>query len=80
MRLSDLNDKRVRSAEGKSLGRVHEVHCKDDEVVALKVGPASFIERMTARTHGRRIDWKCVRKVEPKEIIVALDALKRKKR
>ena len=63
MRLSDLNDKPVRTEDGKSLGRVHDVHCKDGKVTALKVGPGSFIERMTARTHGRRIPWDNVLRV-----------------
>ena len=28
MRLSDLRDKKIRSLEGETLGRVHEVHCE----------------------------------------------------
>ena len=71
IRLSDLNDKRVRTLDGKSLGRVHDVHCKDGKLVALKVGPASFIERMTARTHGRRIPWESVVKVQGDRIVVS---------
>jgi sporulation protein YlmC with PRC-barrel domain len=71
IRLSDLNGKRVRTLDGKSLGRVHDVHCKDGKVVAFKVGAASFIERMTARTHGRRIPWESVVKVERDRIVVS---------
>jgi sporulation protein YlmC with PRC-barrel domain len=71
IRLSDLNDKRVRTLDGKSVGRVHDVHCKDGKVTALKVGAASFIERMTARTHGRRIPWENVVKIERDRIIVS---------
>ena len=55
MRLSELRDKKVRTLDGKSFGRVHEVHCDDGKVVALMCGPGSFIERWTARSRGRRV-------------------------
>jgi sporulation protein YlmC with PRC-barrel domain len=73
MRLSDLRDKRIRTLDGESLGRVHEVHCEDGRVSALTAGPGSFIERLTARNHGRRIPWDCVTRVEPGVIIVSAD-------
>jgi sporulation protein YlmC with PRC-barrel domain len=80
MRLSDLNDKRVRTLDGKRLGRVHDVHCRDGKITELKVGPASFIERMTARDHGGRIAWESVRKVEHDRIVVDVDPAPGKKR
>ena len=80
IRLSDLRDKQVRTLDGDKLGRVHEVHCEKGKLVALMVGAASMIERLTAKDHGRRIPWDCVRKVEQKQIIVALDSRGRKKR
>jgi sporulation protein YlmC with PRC-barrel domain len=79
MRLTDLRDKKVRTLDGNSFGRVHEVQCEDGKIVALRVGATSLIERMTAKNHGRRIAWDRVLKVEPKQIVVTLDPRKRKK-
>jgi sporulation protein YlmC with PRC-barrel domain len=70
IRLSDLRDKTIRSLDGKKLGRVHEVHCKDGWVVALMCGPGSLIERWTARSKGRRIPWESVRRVERDAVVV----------
>ena len=72
IRLSELRDKPVRSEDGRRLGRVHEVHCRDGQVIALMCGPGSFIERWTARPKGRRIAWDKVRRVEKDSVIVAL--------
>ena len=60
MRLTDLRDKKVRTLDGETLGRVHEVHCDGGRIVALMCGPGSLIERLTARKQGRRIPWECV--------------------
>ena len=79
MRLSDLRDLRVKSVDGKMLGRVHEVHCKDGKVTALIYGAGSFIERLTAKRQGRRIPWECVRSIGRKEVVVTLDPPKRGK-
>ena len=57
MRLSDLRDKKVTTLDGEDLGRVHEVHCDGGRITALMCGPASLIERLTAKTDGRRIPW-----------------------
>src|SRR4051812_6210318 len=78
MRLSDLRDKKVRSLDGETLGRVHEVHCDGRKIIAIMCGPGSFIERWTARKQGRRIPWECVRKVEPDQVVVAPDPPQRK--
>ncbi len=80
MRLTDLRDKQVRTLDGERLGRVHEVHCDKGVVVALMVGAASLVERMTARRHGRRIAWECVRKVEKDRIVVTPDAPRQTRR
>jgi sporulation protein YlmC with PRC-barrel domain len=77
MRLSDLRGKTIKSLDGEALGRVHEVHCDKLWVVALMVGPGSFIERWTAKGAGRRIPWECVRKVDADQIIVTLERPKR---
>jgi sporulation protein YlmC with PRC-barrel domain len=76
MRLSDLRDKRIRSLDGETLGRVHEVHCEGLKITALMCGPGSFIERLTARTRGRRIPWEAVRRVERDSVVVADPAAK----
>lgn len=73
MRLTDLRGKEVRTLDGDSLGRVHEVHCDNGKVIALMTGPGSFIERLTAKQRGRKIDWDRVLKLDPKGIIVAAE-------
>src|SRR5437763_6565828 len=73
MRLSDFCDVRVKTLDGEMLGRVHEVHVERGRVTALTCGAGSFIERLTAKKHGRRIPWGCVVKIGPKEIVVAPD-------
>ena len=35
MRLSDLRDAKVQTLDGKTLGRVHEVHCEGGRITAL---------------------------------------------
>jgi sporulation protein YlmC with PRC-barrel domain len=73
MRLSELRDAKVKTLDGETLGRVHEVHVEAGKVVALTCGPGSFIERLTARKHGRRIPWECVRRITRKEVVVVPD-------
>src|SRR4051794_41342652 len=78
MLLSDLRDKRIRTLDGESLGRIHEVHCEKGKVIALMSGPGSFIERLTARKQGRRIPWECVVKVDAAHVVVVPDPPQRK--
>jgi len=73
MRLSDLRDKKVKSLDGETLGRVHEVHCDEGRVVGLMCGSASLIERWTSKPLGRRIPWECVVKIERDQIVIAPD-------
>ncbi|MFL6753467.1 MAG: PRC-barrel domain-containing protein [Sphingomicrobium sp.] len=73
MRLTDLRDAKVRTLDGKTLGHVHEVHAEGGRIVAITCGSGSLIERLTAKKHGRRIPWECVRKVSHKEVIVTPD-------
>lgn len=80
MRLSDLRDKQVRSLDGNRLGRVHEVHCDEGRVTALMCGPGSLIERLTARTKGRRIPWEAVRRVDRDSVVIGEPARKPKRR
>ena len=73
MRLSDLRDKTIRTPDGKTLGRVHEVHSDKGKVVALICGPASLIERWTAREAGHRIPWKAVKRIDRDAVIVTIE-------
>lgn len=73
MRLSELRDAKVKTLDGDSLGRVHEIHVEEGQITALTCGPGSFIERLTARTHGRRVPWECVRKLSRGEVVVVPD-------
>jgi sporulation protein YlmC with PRC-barrel domain len=73
MQLSDLRDAMIRTLDGETLGRVHEVHVEGGRVTALTCGAGSLIERLTAKKHGRRIPWECVVKIGPKEIVVTPD-------
>lgn len=77
MLLSDLGNATVKTLDGDTLGRVHEVHCEGGRVVALTCGPGSFIERLTAKRHGRRIPWEFVRRVTHKEVVVTPDPPRR---
>jgi sporulation protein YlmC with PRC-barrel domain len=71
IRLSALRGQKVRSLDGETLGRVHEVHCKDGRVSVLMCGAGSFIERWTGRSKGRRIPWESVRRIGRDGVIVA---------
>jgi sporulation protein YlmC with PRC-barrel domain len=78
IRLSELRDKKIRSLDGETLGRVHEVHCEKGRVTALMCGPGSFIESLTARKEGRRIPWEFVKRIEADAVIVASDPPQKK--
>ena len=78
IRLSALRDARVKTLDGETLGRVHEVHTEDGRITALTCGPGSFIESLTARKKGRRIPWECVKRIAHKEVTVVPDPPQRK--
>ena len=71
MRLSDLRDKQVKTLDGVAVGRVHEVHCDGGRVVALMCGSHSLIERLTAKTHGRRVPWDDVVRIGKDAVVIA---------
>jgi sporulation protein YlmC with PRC-barrel domain len=73
MRLSELRDAKIKTLDGETLGRLHEVHCDRGRIIAIMCGPGSFIERLTARKQGRRIPWEYVKRIERKQVIVAPD-------
>lgn len=70
IRLSDLNEAVVIDAEGKSLGRVHEVHVDCGEIRALTYGERAFIERMTGRGQARKIPWERVKQVAHRRVVL----------
>ena len=70
MRLSDLRQKKIKTLDGDTVGRVHEVHSDKGKIVALMSGPASLIERWTAREGGRRIPWEAVQRIERDAIVI----------
>jgi sporulation protein YlmC with PRC-barrel domain len=78
MRLTDLRGARVKSVDGQTLGRVHEVQAEGGKIVALRCGAASLLERMTSRSHGRRIPWESVRTIARGEIVVTSEASEKK--
>jgi len=78
IRLSGLRDAKVKTLDGETLGRVHEVHTEAGRVVALICGPGSFVESLTAKKRGRRIPWECVVRVEHKQVTVVPDPPQRK--
>lgn len=78
MRLSALSGAKIRTLDGETLGRVHELHVENGKVTAFECGAGSFIERLTARKHGRRIPWECVRRIGAGEIVVVPDPPQRK--
>jgi len=72
IRLSDLDDKLVRSAEGKRLGRVHDVRVEHGELLWLDYGARSLLERLSGRGTTKQIPWSAVREVGDDAIIVEL--------
>ena len=70
-RLSDLRGLQVRSLDGGTLGRVHEIHADKGRITALICGSGSLIERWTGRATGRRISWDQVEQIERDAIIVS---------
>lgn len=80
MKLTDLRNKMIRTLDGEKLGIVHEVHCENGRITALMCGPGSFIERLTAQRHGRRIPWDCVHRVDAGQVIVTPDLPQRSRK
>lgn len=72
-RLSDLRGAKVKTLDGETLGRIHDVQCNEGRIVALACGPGSLIERLTAKDKGRRIPWECVRRIETGVVVVTPD-------
>jgi sporulation protein YlmC with PRC-barrel domain len=70
MRLSELYGVPVRDLDGRKLGRLFEVYVVGDEVEAIGCGAGTLFERLTGRSHGRRIPWVAVRAIGPRGIVI----------
>jgi len=68
MRLSDLINLPVLDADGRSLGRLHELRAVDGEVRELVYGSAGLFERMTGRAQPTTIPWSKVERMTAKAI------------
>ncbi len=73
MRLTDLRDVKIKTLDGDTVGRVHDVHSEGGRIVALACGAGSFIERLTSKNRGRLVAWESVVRVTAKEIVVSSD-------
>jgi len=72
IRLSDLDDKMVRTAGGRKLGRVHDVRAERGQVQSLEYGPSGLLERLRGKGKVSRIAWSKVREVRADAIVVDL--------
>jgi sporulation protein YlmC with PRC-barrel domain len=68
MKLTELMGKPVRDSSGRLLGRVHEIHAVDGEVVELVYGAAGLFERLTGTTQPTTIPWSQVDRLDPSAI------------
>jgi sporulation protein YlmC with PRC-barrel domain len=78
MRLTDLWNAKIKTLDGETLGRVHDVHVDGGRIIALACGTGGLIERLTARSRGRTVPWECVARIANGEIFVTPEPPKRK--
>jgi hypothetical protein len=74
MRGADLQAKRVIAEDGRSLGRIFEVHVHDGQVSFIVYGARGLLQRFISSRRGRRIAWSAVVRVTPDALIVRLPA------
>jgi sporulation protein YlmC with PRC-barrel domain len=70
IRLSDLDDKLIRTSGGKKLGRVHDVRIEGSQVRWLEYGSRGVLERLRGKGEANRIPWSDVREVRADAIMV----------
>ena len=70
MRLSELYGVPVRDLDGRKLGRLFEIYVIEDEVEAIGCGAGTLADRLTGRSHGKRIPWVAVRAIGPRGIVI----------
>jgi len=68
MRLSELINLTVLDANGRALGRLHEIRAVDGQVRELVYGSAGLFERMTGRAQPTTIPWSQVERVTAKAV------------
>ena len=71
IRSADLQGMRVVAEDGRSLGRVSEIHVQDGAVTVLVCGGRGLLQRFRSSRGGRRIAWEDVRRLAGHEIVVA---------
>ena len=64
MRICALNQLRIFNAQGKLLGRLHELEAVDGKVERLVYGKAGFFERMTGKSDPTKRAWSDVEKID----------------
>ena len=70
MRLAELYGARVVNPDGKRLGRLLEIHCRNNEVSWLELGAWALLHRARGRRRGRKIPWEKVVAIRGGTIIV----------
>jgi sporulation protein YlmC with PRC-barrel domain len=73
MRLAELDGARVVGADGKSLGRVRELHCTGGEITHLGIGAGTLLQRFAGGRRGRRIPWSAVAAMKDGALVLGGD-------
>lgn len=71
MLVSQLNGHWVLDADGKRLGRLHELEAENGTVERIVFGKAGFMERMTGRSEPTKRPWSDVVKIDKAGIHLA---------
>lgn len=66
--VSDLNQHWVLGADGRRLGRLHELEAENGRVERIVFGKAGFMERMTGRSAPTKRPWADVLKIDKEGI------------
>ena len=68
MLVSQLNQHWVLGADGRRLGRLHELEAENGKVERIVFGRAGFIERMTGWSEPNKRPWSDVVKIDKEGI------------
>lgn len=70
MKVSELDNARIVDAEGRVLGRLHEIHAVNGVLTELTYGPAGLFERLTGKAKPVTIPWSHIDKLTAKAIVL----------